>query len=388
MTKKLFLIAFLLFASVPGSFAGTGQAVPQSLAKQEAAKAFSWSEGVTKYSSITNCVSIIQGTPYVENGIGTYVGFYADANAAKPAPNSVYYVHVVVAGLGNSCSGMRVYIDISLPPNTSLAISQVNKVAYYYDNVLLSANESPQSLPASTYNPGAFQVLSVDSVNGRTWPIPQGRILEIQVPVVSATALTNSTLQANVWALDGNSSPWLRPTAGVFVFGAAPSILYSAPSTDSISKTTGRSVATVYTNGAAGTGYFDLGTTVSYGLIHDPVPLSTANTSWQVWDKWGPPSLSPGTLYHWRFTFTMTATGQTYYGADQTFTTLSDQVTSAVPKPVLAGRSTESSGKYFDALGRARLSATTGSNASTGGAGFAVRKSLDKPREKRVFLSP
>ena len=147
--------------------------------------------------------------------------------------------------------------------------------------------------------------------------------MEIQIPVRSSTALTNSTLQANVWMLDGNSSPWLRPQQGVYVFSSQPTILYPSPSTTAVTTTSGHSAAFLYAYGTTGTGYFDLGTTPSYGLIHEAVPIPTPGTAWQVWDDWGPPALQPDTLYHWRFTFTTTG-GQTYFGADQTFRTLPD----------------------------------------------------------------
>jgi hypothetical protein len=380
MNSQLFLSVLAFFAIALGAGSSPVNESGQPLAKLGAQNAFSWSEGLTKYSTITNCVSTIQGNPYQENGVGTYVGFYADPNAGLPAPNTPYYVHVVVAGLGNSCSGMRAYIEVALPPNTTLAISQVNKVNYYYDNVALGANEAPQTLPPSTYNPGAYQVLSTDSTHAYTWPIPQGRILEVQIPVVSTTPLTNSTFQANVWVLDGNSSPWLRPQAGIFVFNTIPTIFYSAPSTTSITKISGHSVATVFTHGAAGTGYFDLGTTASYGLIHDPVTIAAGSASWQVWDDWGPPELTLGTLYHWRFTFT--TNGQTYYGADQTFTTLSASVAVGNQTPRMANLSGTGASRTFDALGRLLPHTVSDLKSRAGSAGYMVRVENGKPLEK------
>ncbi len=92
-----------------------------------------WYDGLIQYSSITNCVSIIQGFPYQEYGVGTYVGFYGDPNNALPAPNTTYYVHVVIYGLGNSCSGMRAFVDVALPANTSLAITAATPVRCYAD---------------------------------------------------------------------------------------------------------------------------------------------------------------------------------------------------------------------------------------------------------------
>ena len=154
--------------------------------------AFAWYDGLIQYSTITNCASIIQGFPYQEKGVGTYVGFLADPNAGQPAPNTTYYVHIVIAGLGNSCSGMRAYLDIALPASTSLAIDASNHVYCFYDGVQVSpASDCPQSLPSSTYNPGAYAIPSTDVAHANTWPIPQGHILEIQIPVKSSTALSN-----------------------------------------------------------------------------------------------------------------------------------------------------------------------------------------------------
>lgn len=284
--------------------------------------AFAWYDGLSQYSIVTNCASIIQGFPYQENGAGTYVGFWADPNAGQPAPNTTYYIHVVIAGLGNSCAGMRAYLDLALPASTSLAIDTSNHVYCFYDGVQISPlSDCPQSLPSSTYNPGAYVIPSTDVAHANTWPIPQGHILEIQIPVKSSVPLTNSQLQANVWMLDGNSSPWLRPQQGVYVFSNQPTIIYPSPSTITVTTTSAHSQAYLYTFNATGTGHFDLGITTSYGLFHDPVIISTPGTAWLAWDEWGPPALTPDTLYHWRFTFTSSG-GSTVYGADQTFRTL------------------------------------------------------------------
>lgn len=218
---------------------------------------------------------------------------------------------------------MRAYIDIALPSSTTLAINSSDHVYCFYDGVQISpASECPQVLPSSSLNPGAYAIPSVDAAHANTWPIPQGHTLEIQIPVRSSTSLTNSALQANVWMLDGNSSLWLRPQQGVYVFNNQPTILYPSPSTTAETASSAHSQAYLYAFGTTGTGYFDLGTTPSYGLIHDPVAISTSGTAWLVWDDWGPPSLQPDTLYHWRFTYT--SGSQTYYGNDQTFRTLPD----------------------------------------------------------------
>src|SRR5665648_855208 len=96
----LLLLSFIfLLASSKLSSAETGvtpaSPVPtpdelSSLNAQSTIQAAAWYDGLHKYSSITNCVSIIQGKPYSEKGMETYVGFRADPEAAQPGPNQVY----------------------------------------------------------------------------------------------------------------------------------------------------------------------------------------------------------------------------------------------------------------------------------------------------------
>ena len=288
----------------------------------------SWYDGGIQYSSITNCVSIIQGFPYQENGAGAFVGFLAQPTATRPAPNITYYIRVYVAGLGNSCSGQRFYLDVALPPSTTLAITGTDKVYCLADGVAVSAAECSQTLFASSLNPGAFALYSNDSAHANLWPLPQGHSWEFQIPVRSSTMLTSATLQANVKVLDGNSSPWLRPQQGVYVFSNQPTILHPTPSTINIATTTARSEVYLYTNSTSvsGIGTFELGTTAGYGFITESLPIPgslTPDVAYLVWDNWGPPALQPDTLYHWRFKFTPTG-GVTIFGPDQTFRTRPD----------------------------------------------------------------
>lgn len=295
-----------------------------------------WYDGGIQYSNITNCVSIIQGYPYQELGAGAFVGFYADPNNGQPAPNTTYYVRVYVAGLGNACSGQRFFVDVQLPQNTTLAIDGSNPVRCFAGGVLQA--QCPQSLPSSPYNAGAFALLSSDTQNANLWPLPPGATWEFQIPVRTTALISNSPLQANVWVLDGNSSPWLRPQQGVWTFSGGaqvqpPSILYDSPSTrnkdgstdpsGNVRHTLARSEASLYTNGTAvtGTGYFDLGTDTTYSLITETVQIPGGYKSYLVWDEWG--GLQPDTVYYWRFRF-QPAGGSMVYGAAQSFRTLPD----------------------------------------------------------------
>ena len=277
-----------------------------------------WYDGTVSYSIISNCA-----TGAFEYGMGTYVGFYANPDAGLPAPAGVYYLHVVIGGLGNSCAGQRARIDIQLPASTSLAISVPNPVACYYDGTAIPDVECPQSLPLSSLNPGAYWIPSVDSAHANTWPMPQGHILEVQVPVVSSTTLSNSPFQAHVFALDGNSNPWLRPAVGVYVFGSTPTILYPTPSTEiTTSPSVGyTSYAYLYSHGITGNAYFDLGLDTSYGLFTDGPAVIGSASAYLVWSDWTPYALSADTTYHWRLRFAG-SDGYTYFGGDQTFHTL------------------------------------------------------------------
>lgn len=297
---------------------------------QSSIQSVSWYDGLIQYSNILNCVSIIQGFPYYERGMGTYVGFTADPQAASPGINQVYYVHVIVAGLGNACSGQRAFIDIQLPPGTTLAIAPSTPVyCFAGGNPLSPAGDCPQTLPTSPYNAGAYAIYSPDAANNYTWPIPQGAFWEFQIPVRSNTMLSGSPFRANVLALDGNDSPWLRPEIGVFVFSNTPVVIYPSPSTETTQNPdltfTYKSQAYVYTFNQTGTAYFDLGTSAGvYGLKTDSVPITTPGTAWSLWDDWVDPpfTLLPNTTYHWRVRFVSTS-GPTYVGTNQTFTTLS-----------------------------------------------------------------
>jgi predicted outer membrane repeat protein len=323
----------ILFATLPHSrwcqpllcvvFAFALSILTPSMAE---ARQQSWYDGGIQYSTITNCVSIIQGFPYQENGAGAFVGFLANPTSSQPSPNTTYYIHVYVAGLGNSCSGQRFYLDVALPPNTTLAITGATPVYCFAGGGQVTGADCPQSMPASSLNPGAFALYSNDSAHANLWPLPQGGNWEFQIPVRSTTTLTSATLQANVKVLDGNSSPWLRPQQGVYVFSGQPTILHPSPSTIDIAPTTARSEAYLYTNSTSltGTGYFELGTTASYGLILDPVSITGGSAAYLVWDNWGPPALQPDTLYHWRFKFTPNGGGATIFGPDQTFRTRAD----------------------------------------------------------------
>jgi hypothetical protein len=190
----------------------------------------SWQDGLFQQSSITNCVSIIQGTPYQEIGSEAYTGQYADPNAL-PGVGDTFYTHVVVVALGNACSGQRAHIEITPPSGVSLAITAGTPVFCYALNFNVSpataspdTADCPQSPQGTVYGYGS----SFDAVNpSQTWPLPQGEGWELQIPVTSNRVLNGGfgacadCMGYAVKMFDGNSSPVLQPHQGLFVQAAS-----------------------------------------------------------------------------------------------------------------------------------------------------------------------
>jgi hypothetical protein len=319
------LLALILFANFQPLAGGPAQSVPRPSVQTtpQSPQAVAYYDGTIQYSSVLNCVSIIQGAPYYEYGIGTYVGFAADPINSLPGPGQVYYLHLVMAGLGNACSGQRAYPNIQLPSSTNLAISGANPVICYSNGTRFNTSECPQSLPASNLNPGAYDIPSIDSAHAYTWPIPQGWTLEFQIPVTTSVAITGALMQANVWTLDGNSNPQLHPQQGVYVFSNTPSVFYPSPSVDGITTTSATFHSTLFAHGQGGTIYFDVGTTTGYSLATVSGTIQPGYNALQSSYTWPASTFAPGTTYHWRARFVSTA-GPTYTGGDQTFSTLPD----------------------------------------------------------------
>lgn len=205
-----------------------------------------WYDGSISYSSILNCVSIIQGAPYVEYGVGAYTGFRGDSSAASPAPGEIYWIHIVVYGLGNACAGQYVSPEFILPVNTTTAIDASHKIQCYATGTA-DPGDCPSSLASGSH--GGLVVLSPDTAHARMWPLPQGKNWEWQIPVVSDRPLTSSIFGGYLTAADGNTSPTLALTQNAYVFAKNPQVTYPAPSTTSITSTGAVSKANLYSGG-------------------------------------------------------------------------------------------------------------------------------------------
>lgn len=300
-------------------------------------------DGTIKYSSIVNCASIIWGSPYEESGAAAYVGLYTDVDESPPVPsvNETVYMHVVVYGLGNSCSGQRFVPAVDLPSGMSFDTTYPI-LCFTPNGQATSATDCPQwgNVQNAGFAEGGKAYFSTDSQNANTWPLPQGRYWEFRFPVKSSTTQSSSTLQGYVKMLDGNDSPVLRPTSYAYVFaaGSGPSVLYNSPSTYASPKTPADtstpygilSEATVFTNSASG--YILLRRT-NGGGSYDPdtvsVPVDSSGASWLIWTDWDEPLLDaivPNTTYRWMVGFDPGALGagggSPTWGGEQRFKSL------------------------------------------------------------------
>lgn len=202
--------------------------------------AFQWSDGLVQKSTITNCASIIFGSPYQEDGAWTWNGQYLDP-ADFPNVGQPFYIHVVAGAVGNSCAGQRVHFELlgtPAPQALSYAINPgaglpVFCYAINWNTDPPSAVQEP-AWPAGACpqapNSGGFQgdvwdaeTNPADPTDTETWPLPQGRGWEIQIPVTANRVMSGgfgACADCNrfmSYVLDGNSSPQLISTQGLFV---------------------------------------------------------------------------------------------------------------------------------------------------------------------------
>lgn len=217
-------------AATPGADAppASGDPLPSTSSMatptREAGDPGGFFDGQIAYSYITNCISIIQGFPYTEAGAGVYTGAYTDADESPPIPivNQPVYMHLVVYGLGNACSGMRFIPAVGLPSGTSF--DRTHEIICFYDDTrLTNTTDCPQwgNVTTSSYG-GDAEYLSTDTQHARAWPLAQGHHWDIRFPIRSTRTQSNATVHAYVKMFDGNSSPVVHATGGYYVF-ASPS---------------------------------------------------------------------------------------------------------------------------------------------------------------------
>ena len=144
-----------------------------------------------------------------------YAGFQG-----YPRVGETYYVRVMVGGLG--CSGMWVNPEIRLPPNTQLAVDGSHPIRCFLGNFgaeqQITDGNCPTTLSSYTTIGGGF--IGIPPQLQPYWPLPQGKALRIEIPVVSSTQLSGIA-SANDFVLGG--AELLDNSPG------NPTVTYNAP---------------------------------------------------------------------------------------------------------------------------------------------------------------
>ncbi len=203
----------------------------------------SWSDGLVQRSYVTNCPSVIFGSPYQEEGAWTWNGQYIDP-ANFPNIGEVFYIHVVAGAVGNPCPGQYVHFELLGTPtlgDLNYAVAPGFPVfcwaINWNTNPPSAAQEAAWPAGACPQAPqgGGFQGDVWDAATNPAnpadtdpWPLPTGRGWEIQIPVTATRGLNGGLAHACPdcnrflsFIIDGNSSPQLISSQGLFVDNAA-----------------------------------------------------------------------------------------------------------------------------------------------------------------------
>lgn len=141
----------------------------------------------------------------------------------QPRVGEVYYMRVMVAGLG--CSGAWVRPEVKLPPNTQLAVDETHPIRCYlggFDNPSLITDGNCPSAPSSLSTIGGG-FIAFPPLLQPYWPLVPGKVVRIDFPVVSSAQLngiasSNDFLLGAAQFLDqspGNPVPsYLAPPSG------------------------------------------------------------------------------------------------------------------------------------------------------------------------------
>jgi len=303
-----------------------------------------WADGVLTHTQTQNCVSVIQGAPYLEFLTMESVG-YGGNLTLPPTVGEVYYVRLIVGTTGNPCAGPYVHVELGLPKNTEFAIDAAHPIECWMQNptadpprpyAQITDGSCPTQPSLGFYGTGfySFDTYPAGSWEGGPWPLATGASLYLYVPVITRAPLggiadTGSLLVGAIQAIDGYMSPWdgpqygwnglTAPTSGPYqwitVLDNSASVAYAA--TTGITSSTAHVSGTLTHHAAEGSVYIEMGTTTSYGYILGPFSAPVSDTAPISADYTG---LTSGTAYHWRIRF-VRVDGVTTYGADQTFTT-------------------------------------------------------------------
>lgn len=246
-----FLSPVLLVVAMVTAVLGFGATPAQAAAK--------WNSGSTKYTTITNCPSIIWGTPYQEYGIGAFVSYWGDqtSNPISPATGETTYLDTFAMRVGSHCSTPIIYPRFVLPGGVEFDKTQAIKCYYtppgQAQRQVTHAGECPQwaNISANGYYSnsvsgwgGGWPLPSVNGDNGSAW--------EFLVPVKATSQQWGSQLTTELGIADGNSGPTLNLTVPFYT--AAPPVTAPGAPTNVAAHATSPTSAQVSFNPPANNG--------------------------------------------------------------------------------------------------------------------------------------
>jgi hypothetical protein len=227
-----------------------------------------WNSGSTKYTTITNCPSIIWGNPYQEFGIGAFVSYWGDqtTNPVSPATGSTTYLNTYAMLVGSHCGTPKLFPRFVLPGGVEFDKTQ--KIRCFYtppgpgtQREITHALECPQwsNVSANGY------YTSAQTGWNSGWPLPSGTdyqngsAWEFWVPVKATSQQWGSQLTTELSIADGNAGPTLN--LSVPFYTAPPPVTAPGAPTNVAANATSPTSAQVSFNppadngGAAVTGY-------------------------------------------------------------------------------------------------------------------------------------
>jgi uncharacterized repeat protein (TIGR01451 family) len=311
-----------------------------------------WLDGVMSSTYTTNCVSMIQGAPYMETLTMEYVG-YGGNLTLPPKVGDVYYGRIVWGTTGNPCAGPYVHPEVALPQYTEFAIDATHPIECWTELTGVAGTYHQMTDGSCPTQPGvglygsefySFDTRAAGTWGGGPWPTAQGRMYYIYFPLKSSKPLagiagTGTLLVGAIQAIDGNN-PWdgpqlgwnglTAPSSGPYQWVTVLDSVVSMTSLTAISVTTTSAhvQGTLNHNGVNGSVFIDIAynTAAFYANNVGPFAAAAAAAAPVSADF---TSLVPGTVYKWRVRF-VRADGVVTTSADQTFTTAG----SSAPIPV------------------------------------------------------
>lgn len=191
-----------------------------------------WRDGSIAETNTLNCIT---GSP--EFGIGAYVGQLYDTTYASPYVGQLFYMRVIIGGLGAPCGGT--YLDVQFVPPAGVTVNapanypvrcfyqSVNSNSFAEFGASQGCPQPPFGIGVNPQGSGYRIDRRQPGDNNPAWPLAQGAFFQFWIPVVSDRPLdglqTSTNFYAPIHGIDGVFSEWVYPRQTVYV-APAPNV--------------------------------------------------------------------------------------------------------------------------------------------------------------------